>query len=280
MHDMSPPVSIILPTYNGERFIAGAIESVKAQDFFDWELLILDDGSQDNTATSVEHYLDDARIKYYRNENNIGIQKTLNRGLALARGDYIARIDDDDRWSDSSKLTAQVNFLNSNSGYALVGTGVIIVNQKQVEMTKYLPPTTDNEIRNKILSQTCFAHSSVVFRKDLVKKSGGYGESKNVRHVEDYDLWLRIGLQGKFANLPTYSVSLTTHGNSLTSKNRVLQARRALATAFRYKKYYPNAFWGILVASTRYTFFLLQSLIPLPESTLQYLKAIVKGKRR
>ena len=144
----NPRISIILPTYNGAKYIRKAIESVISQNFFDWELMIINDGSTDNTEEIIEEYKSkDNRIVYIKNDSNLGIQKTFNKGLGEAKREYVARIDDDDEWIDKDKLTNQVEFLDNNQDYVLVGTGVIIVDVSDKEVVKYLVPTRDNEIR-------------------------------------------------------------------------------------------------------------------------------------
>src|SRR3989344_3196134 len=101
-----PGISVLLPTYNGGRFITKAIESVLKQSFGDFELIVIDDGSSDYTPKIVEEFArKDSRIIFVKNKENLGIQKTLNRGLSLAKGIYIARIDDDDEWADKNKLS-------------------------------------------------------------------------------------------------------------------------------------------------------------------------------
>lgn len=234
-------VSIILPVYNGEKFIAFAIESVLAQSYRNWELLVMDDGSTDRTANVVKRYAEkDNRIKYHKNEQNLGIQKTLNRGLKAAQGAYIARIDDDDTWCDVDKLSKQVKFLDDNPEYVLVGTGVIVVDERGNELSRYLTPCKDEDIRKKILSGNCFVHSSVMFRRAAVLKVGGYSEEEEVKHSEDYDLWLKLGEIGKFANLPIYAVKFTLRGGSVSHKNKIKQFRAVIKIAEKYKKDYPN----------------------------------------
>jgi len=236
-------VSIILPTYNGAKFISGAIKSVSAQSYKDWELLVIDDGSTDKTAEIVEELSKkDSRIKYFRNEKNLGIQKTLNKGLKLARGEYVARIDDDDRWVDVDKLKKQVEFLDKNPDYILVGMGVIVVNEDGDELFRFLNPQTDEDIRKKILSRNCFTHSSVMFRKEVAINLGGYSESEDVKHIEDYDLWLKFGRNGKMANLPMHAIHFIMRDKSISSKNKNIQLRRNIKIAKKYRKFYPNYF--------------------------------------
>ena len=263
-------VSIILPTYNGAQWIRRAIDSVIAQTFTDWELIIVDDGSTQDLQCM---FPGDARIRYFKNEKNLGIQKTINRGLAEAKGKYIARIDDDDMWSDTAKLEKQVAFLESHPDHVLVGTGVIVVDEQGKELQRYLLPETDTVIRSKLLRKNCFVHSSVVFRNIGIR----YSEEKNVRHAEDYELWLRLGLQGKFANLPSHSVTFTVRKQSLTGRNRVIQARRILVLAWRYKTHYPHALIGITTAFVRYVGFIGLSVIPVPRGLFHWIQKIQKS---
>lgn len=263
-------VSIILPTYNGASRIHNAIESVLAQTYTNWELIIVDDGSTDDVHTVLPS---DARIRYIKNATNLGIQKALNRGLAEAKGVYIARIDDDDIWSDSTKLIQQVAFLEQHTEYILIGTGVVTIDETGRQLSRYVLPTDDPTIRSNLLRKNCFAHASVLFRNSGVR----YSEDEHVRHAEDYELWLRLGMKGKFANLPIYGVTLTVRNGSLTNRNRVLQARRILRLAWQYKSNYPGAVWGICVATTRYLFFLSQKIIPFPKRLFWFIQAQQRG---
>ena len=202
---MNKLISIILPTYNGAGRIQEALLSVLGQSYLHWELLVVDDGSTDNTEELVKDLpCNEKRIIYIKNESNLGIQQTLNKGLKEAKGEYIARIDDDDMWIDKDKLLKQVEFLEKNKDCVLVGTGLVAVNEEGKEIFRTFNPELDAIIRNKILSKTCFTHSSVMFRKALAMQLGGYSELSEVRHIEDYDLWLKMGTVGKLANLPIY----------------------------------------------------------------------------
>ena len=142
-----PSISIVLPTYNGARTIAQAVESVLAQTHAGWELLVVDDGSTDGTAVLVAGYVaKDSRIRYLKSEANMGIQKTLNKGLHEAQGKYVARIDDDDVWIDAGKLAAQLAYMEANPACVLVGTGVVVADGEGKELFRYLLPETDVEI--------------------------------------------------------------------------------------------------------------------------------------
>ena len=260
----NPRVSILLPTYNCERFIVDAIKSVLAQSFDDWELIVIDDGSTDNTSDIVREFSGtDNRIRYIKNEKNLGIQKSLNRGLKESKGEYIARIDDDDEWIDVGKIEKQVKFLDENPDYVLVGTGTIVVDASGNEMYRFLAPAMDKNVRGRMLSMNCFTHSSVMFRKDAVLKLGGYGESEEVRHVEDYDLWLRLGLVGKLANLPIYGVKFRIRRGALSESNKMEQFKKDLELARRFKDIYPNYFLAILRGYARVLFYGVFNFIPL-----------------
>ncbi len=257
-------VSIILPTYNGEKYVKRAIESVIAQTYQQWELIIIDDGSTDGTHTIVEQWsVEDARIRYFKNDTNLGIQKTLNRGLHEARGEYIARIDDDDTWCEASKLQQQVDFLNDNKEYVLVGTGVIIIDEKEKELIRYLLPTKDHTIRNSILAKNCFVHSSVVFRKDKALEVGEYDESNDTRHIEDYDLWLKLGVVGKLLNLPTYAVKFTQRDNSISAVSKIEQFKKNIKLIKKYKNKYPNYLGAIIKSYIRLFFYGFIKILPI-----------------
>lgn len=257
---MNKLVSIILPTYNGADRINESIKSVLNQTYKNWELLVIDDGSKDNTKDVIENFTkSDLRIRYIKNENNLGLQKTLNKGIREAKGEYIARIDDDDIWCDPQKLEKQVEFLDKNKDYILVGTGVIVTDENGKELFRYLVPVSDCDIRERLLGKNCFVHSSVVFRKAVTLELGGYGEGNEVKHMEDYDLWLRIGLKGKFANLPTYSIKWCLRNQSLSSVNRMEIFRKIINLIKNYKDFYPNYYLAMIRSYVRlfiYGFFL------------------------
>src|ERR1700688_1532416 len=135
-----PRVSILLPTYNRAALLRRAVQSVFRQSFPDWELIVLDDGSTDGTEAMLKEFMGrDHRITTIRNpkNENAGIAKFLDKGLAAAKGEYIARLDDDDYWIDDDKLKKQVAFLDSHPDYVVVGTGVRVINKEGKELSRY-----------------------------------------------------------------------------------------------------------------------------------------------
>jgi glycosyltransferase involved in cell wall biosynthesis len=185
--------------------------------------------------------MNDSRIICLKNENNLGIQKTLNRGLREAKGEYIARIDDDDIWIDKDKLKKQVEFLNTNRKYSLVGIGgVIVIDEEGKELFRYLLPDTDEKIRNKILTKNCFCHTGTVFRKEAALSCGGYSETEETKHIEDYDLWLKMGLTANFYNIPIYGLKHTMNKNSISLNNKLEQFKKSIILSEKYKNKYSG----------------------------------------
>lgn len=239
---ITPLVSIILPTHNGAAFIRRAIESVRAQTCKEWELLVINDGSTDATGSLVtEVAAIEPRIKMLRFEKNKGIQKALNEGLLQARGEYIARIDDDDVWSDTQKLEKQLAFMAAHPSCLLIGTGVIVQDEEGRELYRFKNPLTDTAIRRRMLFKNCFSHSTVLFRTSAALRFHGYNESEAVLHVEDYDLWLKLGTIGELANLPDYAVRFTQRKQAISGRHKAIQlAKQQLVTA-QFRAAYPGA---------------------------------------
>lgn len=236
-----PKISILLPTYREAPYIDVAINSVLHQYFQDWELIIIDDGLTNEAKNKIIGLIKgDPRIILISNPINLGIQKSLNKGLFLAKGIYIARIDDDDRWLSKSKLQRQISILDNNKECVLVGTGVIVIDENNNELLRYLPPETDRWIRQYILTKNCFVHPSVLYRKDVVLQFGGYSEGEDVKHLEDYDLWLKLGTKGYFVNISDYLISTIRHNESISFNNKIVQFRRTLKLVHKYKYIYPN----------------------------------------
>ncbi|PIT88174.1 MAG: hypothetical protein COU29_04145 [Candidatus Magasanikbacteria bacterium CG10_big_fil_rev_8_21_14_0_10_36_32] len=234
-------VSINLITYNRADFIVQAMDSILLQTFSDWELIIIDDASTDNTKELVDSYLlKDSRIKYVKQENRCGISRSRNAALKLSVGKYIAVLDSDDVWSDSNKLKKQVEFLDNNSDYCLVGCGVEVINKQGDRLKKYCNPGEDEEIRKTILIKNPFAHSSVAYRKQTIDQLIGYDESLKIG--EDYDLWLRMGKVGKMANLNNIFIFYRKHTANISVLDRNIALQNNFDIISKYKEDYPNYF--------------------------------------
>lgn len=274
---MNKKVSIILPTKNGAKNIGKSISSVLNQTYKNIELIIVNDGSTDNTQEIISQCQNnDQRIICINNQVNIGIQKSLNIGIENSTGDYIARIDDDDSWTETEKLQKQVDFMKSNPDFGLVGTGAILIYEKGTEINRYLLPELDIDIRKRILAKNCFVHSAVLIRKSILDQTGLYSEDNSKLHVEDHDLWLRIGEKTKFANISDYAVTLTISENSITSKNRVNQAKKMIILACENRKKYPNFYINYMIGIIRYAFFIIASFFPINRKLIYKIQAFVR----
>ena len=195
-----PTVSVVMPVFNGERFLREAVESILNQSFGDLEFVIVDDGSTDSTPSILESYCrQDQRVKVHR-QGNQGIVASLNQGCLIARGDYVARMDADDV-SAPQRLGRQVAFLDANPRVGLVGCGKYdnIDVAGAVLYTTYLPQ--DNEtIQNTLVQRWCFLHPSIMFRRALLDEAGSY--RKEFEGAEDHDFILRLLEHCEAHNLP------------------------------------------------------------------------------
>ena len=244
-------VSIVLPTHKRPNFLRKAIESALFQNYKDIELLIINDASSDETSEIIAQYAKtDGRITEIKNEKQLGLARSLNRGIQQAKGLYIARLDDDDFWSDARKLEKQVKFLETHPEYILVGAGQIRIDEKGNERIRYLFPETDEQIRKVILLNNPFAHTSVLFRKNAWKNAGGYDE--NLDFSEDWDLWMRFGKIGKLYNLQEYVVTYLQSNQNRSNFNVQANARLNLNLRRKYQKDYPHFWKGFLIGLGAY----------------------------
>ncbi|OGZ01618.1 MAG: hypothetical protein A2946_01975 [Candidatus Liptonbacteria bacterium RIFCSPLOWO2_01_FULL_53_13] len=264
---MPPKVTILLATWNRAKMLPRAIESLQRQTFTDWEIVIADDGSTDETPEVVEAWQKklnpapsatgglvsgEKRIVYVRNRENQGISKNYNTGFRVARGEYIAMIDDDDPWCDNEKLAKQVKFLEEHRDYVGCGGGVIVVDERGKEKYRYLKPETDKAIRAKMLFSNPMANSTTLFRKSTGEKVGWYDET--TRYSGDRDFWLKAGLIGKLYNFPEYfSYYTMTGGNTSISKIRP-HLKASLMITKRYKGKYPRYYLALAFNELQYAY--------------------------
>ncbi len=254
-------VSIVMPTFNRASTIGFAIESVLNQSLKEWELIIVDNESTDKTADVVEKYLkNDSRVKYYSVKKSLspGISEYLNFGINISSGKYIARLDDDDEWCHYDKLKIQYDYLEKNPEVILIGGGAIMVDLNRKPIYKFFKRENDSQIRNNALLANPFWHNTVMYRKDIVIKIGGY---RNYRFVEDWDLWLRLGNLGKLYNFQEYFSLYMNAGQNLSTNNQTLAAKTILKLITEYKKEYPNYYKAYLLNYFQYLFSLMPSTI-------------------
>ena len=196
---MDPIVSVLLPVYNCPKYVGEAIQSILDQTLADFELLILDDGSDDETPDVVRSFKD-PRIHFFTHANR-GLPATLNRGIELAKGRLIARQDQDDV-SFRQRLEKQVAFFDANPRCGLVGTWAQIWRENAKTERVHAHPSENAKLKFELLLNNPFVHSSVMIRKNAVDRVGGYSIDRNRQPPEDFELWSRIAREYEVANLP------------------------------------------------------------------------------
>lgn len=247
---MNPKLSITICSYNRAQYIGKAIKSVLDQTFSDFEIIIIDDCSEDNTEEIVRKLIrNDSRIKYYKNEQNLGISKSRNKGIYLSNGEYIAMLDSDDYWIDKDKLQKQIGVLEKNKNIGIIGSNILCINNEGKEVKKYFYKNIDKNIRKKILIRNQFAQSSIIIRKKLLEQTQGY--NKNYDGCEDYDLWLRIGRVSNFANIKDITTAYMIHPGGISKQKKFKIAKNIYKIIKENKKYYPNYFIAKIVAILR-----------------------------
>lgn len=218
-----PKITVLMPVYNCELYIREAVDSILNQTFTDFEFLIIDDASTDNTVEIIKTYTD-SRIKLIEKPSNTGYTNSLNYGLQIAKGAYIARMDGDDI-SLPERFERQVAFLEMNSDIALCGSWYSTIGSGDVIKV------TDNHdnIKLALLRGNCMAHSSVMMRKQVLDKLPvAYNVSKEP--AEDYDLWVRLVGIGKLHNLQEVLLNYRVHNTQVSQKRRQQQIESALAS--------------------------------------------------
>lgn len=204
-----------MAVYNGQKYLAEAVDSILNQTFTNFEFLIINDGSTDNSREIILSF-DDPRIRIVDNPDNIGLARSLNRGLQLAQGELIARQDADDI-SYPNRIEQQFRFLEMHPEVILLGTGVRTIDESgRPHPDKLYVPTSLTAIRWYLMFGNAFAHTSVMFRRNIIwDKLGGYDEVFD--RIEDYELWSRVARSFIVENLPNVLIDYRYHYGSITS---------------------------------------------------------------
>ena len=196
----APKISVVLPTYNGAATLADAVRSILNQTFQDMELIVVDDASSQDINAVLEEFKGDEKLRYIRNDSNIGLAASINAGVAAAKGRYIARMDDDD-FSVSIRLETQLEFLDAHTDVDVVGGGIALYDRDLNYIRDHMFPSEHEEIvRFLCRGNNPLAHPSVMFRREFFDRAGGYNAS--LRRVEDLELWGRMALTCRYANIP------------------------------------------------------------------------------
>jgi glycosyltransferase involved in cell wall biosynthesis len=212
--------------YNAERWLAEAVESVLQQTFSDFEFIAVDDGSRDSTARLLSEYAAaDRRLIIVKKENS-GLADSLNKGIALAKGKWIARIDADDI-CEPSRLRRQLKHASRDDSLTVIGSGFIEIDQNGQPLASHSYPTYHRALAKRLVrGRGFFPHSSAFFQRDAVAKIGGY--RPQIRRAEDWDLWLRLSEVGKIGCNPEPLVRVRKHPNQIS---HVEQGKRQFVDA-------------------------------------------------
>ncbi len=212
-----PRVSVVMPCYSSERYLSEAIDSVLSQSLADLELLVvLDAGSRDGTEAVLEGYTDE-RMRVVRNDPPLGLVRSLNRGFALARGEYVARMDTDDV-ALRDRLHKQAAFLDAHPSIGVVGSAVQTIDQHGRDLGLRHYPTTPGLTLWRMHFDCAMCHPATMFRKGVFEDTGGY--SARARNGEDYDLWLRAMRYHDLTNMPEVLLRYRLHGDSISARRR------------------------------------------------------------
>lgn len=258
-----PLVSVLMPAYNAAEFIDDSIVSIRKQSYQNWELIIIDDGSTDETlAIALSHAREDPRISVHANNKNMGISKNRNRLIESARGKYIAWQDADD-YSYSERLQLQVNFLKNHPAVGICG-GTMDFFDGTAIFSKRTYPLHDAEIRQKLFRHSPVAQPAAMARRSVVIEAGKFDES--LSQAEDLDLSFRIGQIAKFANLAQPVLRYRYFAESITRKKLSENIRSTIAVRLRaYRTYqYPMSVMDKGVLAVTWLFLFVPGWITYP----------------
>lgn len=241
---MNPKVSVIIPTYNRAKMLKKCLGSVLSQSFQNFEIIISDDGSTDNTKEIVKNYqTQDDRIKYIWQENSGNPTKPRNKGIKEARGEFIAFLDSDDEWLPK-KLEKQIALFQKNkkSNIGIVACNVLTFNVDNKKIKKYKIPNYKNAFKELLARNFIFGSASMVMiKKEVFDEVGLFNE--NISSLEDWEMWLRITKKYDFDKVEDYLCCLTVHNGNRgkDTSQKLLEKEKDLQVILnRYKKYYEK----------------------------------------
>lgn len=228
-----PRVSVIMPVYNGGRFLASALDSVLAQTFRDFELIALDDGSTDGSGDVLDNYASlDSRMRVIHQANQ-GLVSALNLGLELAIGEYIARMDADDLCSPI-RFEKQVACLDAHPAISVLGTQTHTIHSDGHSLGISQYPLTPFLLRWTMLLHSAIAHPTIMARRERLLHYGGY--EAEYAHAEDYALWTRMAITDDLANLPDVLFTYRWSNNNISTRYRSVQLMKSASIVQRYTR--------------------------------------------
>ena len=219
-----PRVTVLMPVYDGERFLREAVDSVLVQTYADFEFVVVDDGSTDRTAQILDAY-DDSRIVRLCRRANRGIVPALNWGVAVSRGELIARHDADDV-AQPCRLEEQVRLLDRHPELVIVGSSSHLIDEGGMHLGTQCYPASDTAIRWQMLFHNSFVHTSVMVRAEVLRTNALRYDAQAL-HAEDYDLWSRLLYHGQGMNVGQALVKQRIHMHQIGQVAAVQQRQSA-----------------------------------------------------
>ncbi len=219
-----PKISVVIPVYNAEPYLQEAMDSIVNQTFRDLEIICINDSSTDNSPAILESYAkQDSRVVILQNEVNLGIVDTLNKGLAAASGEFIARMDSDDI-AELNRFQIQLDFMNLHPEIGICGSEVTKFGKvnRRVKL-----PISSEEIRAALFFNCCLMHPTVLMRADLLKKYN-LKYDRTCNNSEDFELWTRCAEFFDLANIPRSLLKYRVHEKSISSSKEQEQKQKTL----------------------------------------------------
>ena len=225
----NPLVTVLMPVFNAEKYLGSAMESILSQTYTHFEFLIINDGSTDKTAQIIESY-SDKRIRLIQNPRNLGLVKTLNIGIDLAKGKYIARMDADDI-CHAERLERQVEFLETHPKVVLIGSGYVMIDEFGNPVHIKRKPMDSIQVRWVSLFRTAIEHPVSTYKASLAKKIK-YNE--NYDFAQDYDLWVRMLEHGDASILEDILLKYRMHDENISNTRKSLQRQMMKNISLKY----------------------------------------------
>lgn len=216
-----PKISVVMPVYNGEKYLREAMDSILNQTFNDFEFIIINDASKDSTEEIIKSYTDD-RIIYIKNEQNLGVAGTLNRGLDIAKGEYIARMDADDI-SMPKRFQKQVAFMDKHHEIGVCGTAVKVFGEDYEKNAFYV--SNKENVKINMIFSSCLCHPTVMIRGEIIRIKN-YRYDLEYEKIEDYELWKRILREYDIDNLKDRLLKYRIHQEQITQNYSDVQKKR------------------------------------------------------
>jgi|SRR3989344_3638968 len=255
----NPKISVLMPVYNSARYLKVSVQSILNQTFKDFEFIIVDDMSFDKSWKIIKDLAKkDKRIVTFKNAKHLRTTKSLNIGLAIAKGKYIARMDADD-WSYPDRLEKQFKFMETHPEVGVSGGSIEVCDKKLKILNIRRYPLDDLKVRRIIFRFSPFAHPATIWRKKILDQVGGYNE--NIPLSQDYELYFRIGRICKFGNIQDILIKLRTHDDSSSIIVGKYQEQFTLYTRI---KAYLELGYNMSTFDKIYTFLQIISMLVIP----------------